>query len=433
MAKLSMIIQPGQRFGMLEAIKDVGHGKWLCKCDCGNVGEFLGKELRGGRRHSCGCLKHKQRKESLVGKQFGEWEVLEYVGKNKWHCRCSCGTERNINRCDLESGKTKSCGHSTTGFKDLTGKMFNEWEVLSYLGESKYECRCSCGKLGIVTRRDLLTGQSRSCGHSTNALVDLTGKHFGEWTVLKHTGYGHWLCQCSCGTIKEIRHTELLNGDSKSCGCKRSELSMKTKLEHYGTQAISLEENNIANWVKELFPKIKVLRWYRDKDNNDLELDIYMPEIGFAIEYNGSYWHSTRNKHPLYHQNKTLQFFKKHIDIFNIFDYEWKNTKMNKKIRQVLYREISYRIHNKLGIRQDNILDYDINRCRVVKENKIKAMQFLDENCLYKSGNFDIAYALYYDEKIMCIITFNKISKNGYIIHRISWEKLIRLYTVQMK
>ncbi len=62
-------------------------------------------------------------------------------------------------------------------------------------------------------------------------LIDLTGKTFGQWTVLgrgetKKTGSGsvvYWRCRCECGQEKEVRGADLKNGKSTSCGCSRGE------------------------------------------------------------------------------------------------------------------------------------------------------------------------------------------------------------------
>ena len=56
---------------------------------------------------------------------------------------------------------------------------------------------------------------------------DLTGQRFGKWTVLKKsentrnisTGETMYLCECDCGTVREIRRYSLVSGASKSCGC----------------------------------------------------------------------------------------------------------------------------------------------------------------------------------------------------------------------
>ena len=55
-------------------------------------------------------------------------------------------------------------------------------------------------------------------------LVNLAGVIFGHWKV-KHraenntvTGHPKWVCQCSCGIIREVSSINLRSGVSKSCG-----------------------------------------------------------------------------------------------------------------------------------------------------------------------------------------------------------------------
>lgn len=56
--------------------------------------------------------------------------------------------------------------------------------------------------------------------------IDLTGKVFGEWTVLKEIKTRkrkeiYWLCKCSCGCLKEVCGNSLRQGISKRCvGCR---------------------------------------------------------------------------------------------------------------------------------------------------------------------------------------------------------------------
>lgn len=57
---------------------------------------------------------------------------------------------------------------------------------------------------------------------------DLAGKKFGRWTTIKYVGGSKWLCQCECGTKKQVRTSELKNGNSKSCGCLHKEVVAET-------------------------------------------------------------------------------------------------------------------------------------------------------------------------------------------------------------
>ncbi len=59
-----------------------------------------------------------------------------------------------------------------------------------------------------------------------------TSKKFGRWTVKdeQYQGDGKqrkkmYCCRCECGVEKWIRKSSLLCGDSKSCGCLRSDVS----------------------------------------------------------------------------------------------------------------------------------------------------------------------------------------------------------------
>ena len=61
--------------------------------------------------------------------------------------------------------------------------------------------------------------------------MDLTGKQFGRLTVVrlysrssrKPTRPTMWLCKCECGNEVVVRRGNLLNGNTKSCGCLRTD------------------------------------------------------------------------------------------------------------------------------------------------------------------------------------------------------------------
>ena len=69
-----------------------------------------------------------------------------------------------------------------------------------------------------------------------NKAKDLTGKRYGRWTVIsrnreaqerRNTPQSVWACRCDCGTEKpEILYGSLVFGRSLSCGCLRRELTV---------------------------------------------------------------------------------------------------------------------------------------------------------------------------------------------------------------
>lgn len=62
------------------------------------------------------------------------------------------------------------------------------------------------------------------------ALLDLTGKKFGRWTVVERlsTTPSYWECRCKCGTVRRVAQGSLTAPPgatyiSRSCGCHRSD------------------------------------------------------------------------------------------------------------------------------------------------------------------------------------------------------------------
>jgi hypothetical protein len=64
--------------------------------------------------------------------------------------------------------------------------------------------------------------------------INLVGQKFDRLYVvglgkITKSGQKTWLCNCDCGSSKEIRHGDLRNGKSKSCGCiKKEDLALRS-------------------------------------------------------------------------------------------------------------------------------------------------------------------------------------------------------------
>lgn len=74
---------------------------------------------------------------------------------------------------------------------DLTGKTFGELTVLERFpsrgGRACWKCRCSCGNTVVVTGRDLRGGYRTHCGCKkilASRRLNITGKRFGKLTAI---------------------------------------------------------------------------------------------------------------------------------------------------------------------------------------------------------------------------------------------------------
>lgn len=67
-------------------------------------------------------------------------------------------------------------------------------------------------------------------------LIDLTGKRFGRWTVVKKAESKiigekpvvFWKCKCDCGTERDVEGKSLRSGASESCGCLQKQKAAET-------------------------------------------------------------------------------------------------------------------------------------------------------------------------------------------------------------
>ena len=46
----------------------------------------------------------------LTCQKFSRWTVLEYKGQGKWLCKCECGNLKEVRSSHLKNGASKSCG-----------------------------------------------------------------------------------------------------------------------------------------------------------------------------------------------------------------------------------------------------------------------------------------------------------------------------------
>lgn len=66
-------------------------------------------------------------------------------------------------------------------------------------------------------------------------LTDLTGQVFDRLTVLSRdenapNGAARWVCRCGCGNLTTALASNLKNGGTRSCGCKRKNNRMRRKI-----------------------------------------------------------------------------------------------------------------------------------------------------------------------------------------------------------
>jgi len=142
--------------------------------------------------------------------------------------------------------------------------------------------------------------------------VDNTVKHKWKCLTCDHVFWRKWLANLKCP--KCSHSNRISKGESK-------------------------QEKELLKFVKSLSLQCKILENTKNilinkKDHRkSLELDIYIPDLKIAFEYNGLYWHSEKyGCGKEYHMKKTLKCEKLGIRLVHIFEDEWILGKENLKM-----------------------------------------------------------------------------------------------------
>lgn len=475
----------GQKLNHWTVLKELGGGKVLCQCDCENktTKEVFKQALQSGRSKSCGCANTFEKKLKPNDK-IGEWTIIKQLDVYKCEAVCSCGTHKILYVSNLLRGESKSCGCKKKK-ENFVGMHFGEWEVLKELGGSKVLCKCSCGVEKEIWKKSLKNGRSKSCGCVMNQNRintrenKLIGEHFGEWEVLELNNE-KVKCKCSCGNIKDVYIRALMTGESRSCGCLQQKLMRETLINMYGDSipsragsprekwqidtilseekfrafvsqnfknkptihelAIKLDvsethigrlvrnynlkelinirppmssaEKDIQDYIKSIC-SYKVIQNYRDEDNK--ELDIYIPEKKLAIEFNGNYWHSTIFKNKEYHRDKTIKCIKNGIKLLHIFEYEWEKEGKRDILKSMIAENLD--CNEQISIEDTSIKELDTQ----------ELTDFLDENHMQGHDKYSHNIALVdTNNQVLKAIVYSKIKldkEDSIEIHRICNKK----------
>lgn len=129
------------------------------------------------------------------------------------------------------------------------------------------------------------------------------------------------------------------------------------------------------------------------------ELDIHIPDLKVAFEFNGLHWHNELNKLDTYHLDKTTACENKNIHLIHIFEDEWIN-------KQDI---IKSRIKNVLG-KTERII-YSRN-CDVEEINYKTVEEFLNNNHLQGTVVSNYNYGLVDNGELVALMTFGSLRKN---------------------
>ena len=176
------------------------------------------------------------KKKSLVGKTIGTVLVTKEYNKTETKtrmcdCEClECGEKFSYSKCSLiKTKRHPKCSKAIYDPNKAIGKRYNQLVVIEFAyknkyGQNFYKCKCDCGRTEILSIRAIRHGAGHCRNRQHNNMYDIINKKFGKLKVIKEIGttkYGQrqFLCKCDCGNEKIILGSNLIHGESTSCGC----------------------------------------------------------------------------------------------------------------------------------------------------------------------------------------------------------------------
>lgn len=263
--------------------------------------------------------KHREGKKIIKCQGEGCEELLSFNGLCS---KCLAKQDEYERTCTehicIECGEMRPREMFKGTYQNLGAEKKTRWKcaicVSRYRAEHEIKHPCTiCGKL--IRRKD---SKCIDCRRNDECLpsVSLAEK----------------VCM-GCGKSKPIR--EFYNGDKKNIfgnprlcskchecrNMEKREIRYKKYSQEFSKYR-SQEEIDVYTFVVSLLGADRV-QHSRRCIIPPLELDIYIPDLNIAIEYDGLYWHSEPNRDKQYHLTKTLMCDEKGIQLIHIFSDEW--------------------------------------------------------------------------------------------------------------
>lgn len=86
---------------------------------------------------------------------FGRLKVIEYKGNSNWLCECTCPDRTHVivSRNNLKSGHTKSCGCLQKENAFIIGSIKKQWEPIE-IDEYTYGIPLTRGQIALIDKED---------------------------------------------------------------------------------------------------------------------------------------------------------------------------------------------------------------------------------------------------------------------------------------
>lgn len=214
-------------------------------------------------------------------------------------------------------------------------------------------------------------------------------------------------CIINDDKIKLVEYLDSLNCNNRYELSKAIQLSnsyLNSILRRFDMRELYLGKSNtnpeieIFNFIKSIYSG-EVIMNNRTILPGGRELDIFLPDLNLAIEYNGLYWHSEGRfgKDATYHLGKTNDCENLGIQLLHIFENEWQD-----HIKRDIWKSI---IRNKLKLSENR---YYARKCTIKEIESSVSREFLERTHLSGFVGASIHLGMYHNDELVSVLSYGK-------------------------
>jgi hypothetical protein len=168
----------------------------------------------------------------------------------------------------------------------------------------------------------------------------------------------------------------------------------------YPREYSSYGEQEIKSFIQNLDSTLLIEQNTKNILKSGKELDIYLPTLHIAIEFNGIFWHSEigGNKSSRYHLEKTIECENNGIRLIHVFEDEWLN-------KQEIVKD---RIRHIIGYsnKSENIY---ARKCHIQEIDYKTSTVFLEKFHIQGKDAALIRLGLFHNSEMVSVMTFGKL------------------------
>ena len=235
--------------------------------------------------------------------------------------------------------------------------------------KTRYGCQACAGLLPVTANEFLLRARKT---HGDLYAYDIT-------TFSRYRSPVKIICNVH-GSFSQIPKEHIEGSGCPKCARERTS---------------SKEEREVADWLQ----SIGELVTRNDREALDgFEIDIFLPDLKFGIEYNGSYWHQDEKMvHPRIHETKALRAEKFGVRLITVWDFDWKNNQDLVKLH--ILHAIGKNSGEKINARS----------CLIQKISFKIAKKFYEHTHIQGApGGAMIHYGMFFGDRIVACMSFGK-------------------------